>query len=219
LVVLLFGPPGCGKGTQAGALAERLSVPAISTGEILRRECEARTELGLRVSATLNGGALLEDRLINAIVEARISQNDCRNGFILDGYPRTVAQAAALTKWLGKKGLLPPLLVHIDVQENQLVGRVTARRQCPACGNLYNLFSKPPRTAGVCDRDETALATRADDTETVVRRRLEEYRAATGPILTWYPRDTIIDIDGGKPPQAVTEDIEQALMRMGAAAA
>jgi adenylate kinase len=213
--VLLLGPPGCGKGTQAEALALRFSVPAISTGEILRAECDAGTALGRKAKAILEQGKLLDDVLVNAIVAGRISQNDCRNGFILDGYPRTVAQAMALTKLLRQRNLPSPLLIHIDVAEELLVGRLTARRQCPTCHHIYNLLSQPPRVPDVCDADQTPLVTRSDDTAAVARRRLEEYRAATGPILAWYPHDTIIDVDGGQAPSAVTDAIEHALAHAG----
>lgn len=182
---------------------------------MLRAECSAGTALGRKAKAILDQGKLLDDGLVNAIVASRISQNDCRNGFILDGYPRTVAQAMALTKLVRQRNLPSPILVHVDVAEELLVGRLTARRQCPTCHHIYNLLSQPPRVPGICDADQTALVTRSDDTAEVARRRLQEYRAATGPILAWYPHDTIINVDGGRPPQAVTDDIEHALVHAG----
>src|ERR1035437_3592112 len=133
VILLLFGPPGCGKGTQAEYLAERLHIPAISTGEMFRAECKAGTELGKAACSILSSGGLVSDELVNGIVANRIARADCRDGFLLDGYPRTVPQAIHLSGVLRERGLPEPVVIHLDVADEALVTRLTARRQCPQC--------------------------------------------------------------------------------------
>ena len=185
MILLLFGPPGCGKGTQAVVLAERLQIPAISTGEVFRAECKAGTELGKLASSIMSAGGLVGDEIVNGIVANRIAQADCRNGFLLDGYPRTVPQAMHFSTLLRSRGLPEPVVIHLHVNADALVARLTARRQCPECRRIYNLMSQPPRNAGQCDDDGAPLMTRDDDQEAVIRRRLHAYEEMTGPLLDW----------------------------------
>jgi adenylate kinase len=210
LIVLLFGPPGCGKGTQATGLAERFHIPAISTGEMFRAEMKAGTELGRMASSIMAAGGLVSDEIVNAIVASRISKPDCAGGFLLDGYPRTVPQAQKFMELVRSKGLRDPIVIHLDVADDALVTRLTARRQCPECKRIYNLLSQPPRTEGVCDDDGAALLTREDDKEEVIRQRLRAYAELTGPILEWYGPSVVRTIDGSRAPAEVAQAIGQA---------
>jgi adenylate kinase len=211
LIVLLFGPPGCGKGTQAGWIASRFSIPAISTGEVFRAEVKAGTELGRQASAIMAAGGLVPDQIVDAVVAHRIVQPDCVRGFLLDGYPRTIPQAEHLAGVLEAMHLPAPMVVHLDVPDAALVARLTARRQCPACKRIYNLLSQPPRVAEQCDDDGAALISREDDKEEVIRRRLAAYQEQTGPLLKWYGAGRTLVIDGSLPPAEVSRAIEAAL--------
>lgn len=211
MVVLLFGPPGCGKGTQSAFLTERLQIPAISTGEMFRAECQAGTELGRKASAILAAGGLVSDDIVNRMVANRINRKDCARGFLLDGYPRTVPQAKWFTRLLGDCGLPQPLIIHLDVPDSVLVARLTARRQCPQCQRIYNLLSQPPLTEDRCDGDGAALVTREDDREAVIRRRLAAYAAQTGPVLDWYGASGVHRIEADRDPQWIAKTIENLL--------
>lgn len=211
-VYILLGPPGSGKGTQAVLLAERLGVPHISTGDILREHVAAGDELGRRVQAIMNAGQLAPDELVNQIVEERLNRPDCAQGCILDGYPRTLAQAELLDALLARRGFRP-VVVNLDVDYNVIVARITARRQCPVCGASYNLISNPPRTDEVCDRDGTALVRRDDDSEAVIRKRLEAYQRQTLPLVEHYRHSGAAyhEVDGtqGGPEQIAQRILER----------
>ena len=211
MILLLFGPPGCGKGTQASFLAEKFHIPAISTGEMFRAECKAGTQLGKMACTLLSRGELVPDEIVNEIVAGRIAQEDCAQGFLLDGYPRTVPQAASFSNLLQQRKLPQPVVIHLDVADSDLVARLTSRRQCPTCKRIYNLLSQPPRVSGVCDEDGAALAERDDDKEAVVRQRLHAYKELTGPILDWYGEPAVRRVDGALPPDQVRVSIERAL--------
>jgi len=212
VILLLFGPPGCGKGTQAVYLAERFQIPAISTGEMFRAECKAGTELGKAACAILARGGLVGDELVNGIVANRIAQPDCKDGFLLDGYPRTVPQAIWFSALVRERGLAEPVVIHLDVPDEALVTRLTARRQCPQCLHIYNAILQPPRNPGVCDTDGTALITRDDDREEVVRRRLRAYDELTGPILKWFGPSVVRSVDGTRPADAVALAVERTVL-------
>ena len=212
MILLLFGPPGCGKGTQATYLAERFRIPAISTGEMFRAECKAGTELGKAACSILSKGGLVSDELVNGIVASRIAREDCREGFLLDGYPRTVPQAIQFASLVRQRGLPEPLVIHLDVPDEALVTRLTARRQCPKCLHIYNAILAPPKLAGVCDTDGTELITRQDDREDVVRRRLRAYDELTGPILKWYGPKVVRSVDGTRPVDVVAQAVERAVL-------
>jgi len=212
VVILLFGPPGCGKGTQAAFLVERLRFPSISTGEMFRAECKAGTPLGRRARAILARGGLIGDEIVNGMVAGRIEQEDCRSGFLLDGYPRTVDQARFFGQVLEQRGLPAPTVVHIDVPSCELVARLTARRQCPRCLHIYNLLSQPPKVEGICDADSATLIHREDDCETAIRQRLDAYENQTGPVLGWYGACQVIRVDGRAKPVEVSAQIERALL-------
>ena len=177
MILLLFGPPGCGKGTQAAHLAERFRMPAISTGEIFRAECKAGTELGRLACTIMSSGGLVGDDIVNGMVAARIARPDCAGGFLLDGYPRTVPQAEQFAAMLRQRGLPDPAVIHLEVAEDALVARLTARRQCPKCLRIYNVMWQPPRQAGRCDDDGEELIAREDDREAVIRPRLADRKS------------------------------------------
>ena len=212
VIYLVFGPPGCGKGTQAAHLAERFHIPAISTGEMFRAECKAGTELGKIVCTALSKGELVSDEVCNEIVSRRIAQPDCRNGFLLDGYPRTVPQAIRFASLLAEQGLQEPRVIYLDVPDEALVQRLTARRQCPECGHIYNLHFQPSRTPGICDFDGASLIVREDDHESVIRRRLRAYHELTGPILNWYGPGVVHRVDGTRSVHDVTDAVDREAM-------
>ena len=212
MILLLFGPPGCGKGTQAVYLAERFHIPAISTGEMFRAECKAGTELGKAACSILARGGLVSDELVNGIVANRIARPDCKEGFLLDGYPRTVPQAIWFSALLRDRGLPMPIVIHLDVPDEALVTRLTARRQCPQCKHIYNALLQPPKVAGVCDADGAALLTRDDDREDVVRQRLRAYDELTGPILKWFGPTVVRSVDGTRPADAVALAVERVVL-------
>lgn len=209
MIVLLFGPPGCGKGTQAAFITKRFGIPAISTGEVLRGEVKAGTELGRTASAIMAAGGLVGDDLINPMVANRLSQPDCAGGFLLDGYPRTLAQAEFLTGLLGQRRLEKPIAIFIDVPAGAIVARITSRRTCPVCCKIYNVLSQPPKVAGICDADGALLVTRADDTEETVVKRLQAYESATGPVIAYY-KDAQ-RLDGNRAPAEIGREIEELL--------
>ncbi len=211
MIVLLFGPPGCGKGTQAAGIAARYEIPAISTGELFRAECKAGTELGKKSAAILAAGGLIGDDIVNCMVAGRIAGADCANGFLLDGYPRTIAQARFLSALLESRGLPSPTIIHLSVPDEVLVRRLTARRQCPQCLHIYNLHTQPPRVGEVCDGDGATLVTRADDQESVIRDRLRAYREQTGPLLDWYGAEAVHCVDGTASPDVVAREIQRLL--------
>lgn len=211
MILLLFGPPGCGKGTQATYLSQRFQIPAISTGEMFRAECKAGTELGKIACKLLAEGKLVPDQITNEVVAGRIAKADCGKGFLLDGYPRTVPQAMHFASLLQLRGLPDPVVIHLDVPDSHLIERLTARRQCPECKHIYNLLSKPPRVAGRCDDDGAELMQREDDCERVIVQRLRAYEEQTGPVLEYYGRQIVRRIDGSAPPDQVRAAIERAI--------
>lgn len=186
MVLLLFGPPGCGKGTQSRLISDWLSIPAISTGDLLRTEIKAGSELGKAAQAAITAGALVSDDLVNQILRCRILQADCLQGFILDGYPRTVEQAEFLDAELEETSSGRPIVLHFDVPTDALIGRMTSRRFCPKCGRTYNILSVRPKSPGRCDDDGEPLMVRKDDREDVFRERLKAYNELTRPILAHY---------------------------------
>jgi adenylate kinase len=210
-ILLLLGPPGCGKGTQAERLARHFAIPAISTGEMIRAEIRAGSELGkIAAGVTITGG-LLSDDLVNQIVRSRLSQPDCRNGFMLDGYPRTVDQAKYLGSLMAELGLPQPSVVHIDVPLDQLIARTCNRRYCPQCGSIYNLLSHPPREAGICDTCHIELQQRSDDCEETVKNRLAAYERSTAPLIDFYQGSGYRRVDGTGDPDSVFAAILAAL--------
>ena len=180
--LILLGPPGAGKGTQAGILAHKLGIPTISTGEILRDAVKKETPVGLRVKALMDEGSLVSDEVIISIITERLSMPDCQAGYILDGVPRTIAQAAALDE----RGVVIDAVVLIWVFDAQIEERLTGRRFCPDCGAAYHTESIPPKKEGVCDACGAVLVTRKDDDPETVKNRLKTYHCETEPLKAYY---------------------------------
>jgi len=185
MALVLFGPPGSGKGTQSKLLVKKLGIPQISTGDMLREHVRRGNAVGTKVEAKMKAGILVKDDVVNRLVAERIVQPDCVNGFILDGYPRTQAQAQALCPILAARGI-DEVVVHLVVDYNVIIARLSGRRQCPVCGTLYNAASKPPKIPGVCDLDGAQLIVRDDDREEVVRERLAAYEKQTRPLIEFF---------------------------------
>ncbi len=210
-ILLLIGPPGCGKGTQARFITRNLGIPAISTGDILRDASSSRTELGRRVRAVMESGGLVGDEIVNELVAARVLDDDCRDGFVLDGYPRTVQQAEYFGRMLRQRGLPEPEAVVLGVDSDLLVKRLTTRRLCPLCGRIYNLVSAPPSEDEYCDDDGMFLVKRADDEERVIRERFRAYERITAPLLRYYGHGRTHRIDASAEVDGVARRIEAAL--------
>jgi adenylate kinase len=211
VIVLLFGPPGCGKGTQASFIARRYRIPAISTGELFRSECRAGTPLGKQSCSIMAQGGLVDDEIVNQMVKNRISNPDCPSGFPLDGYPRTKSQAEFFDGVLSEKFLPKPTAIHLDVGAETLVRRISTRRQCPTCSRIYNVLSQAPKTRGICDEDGAALITRHDDTEEVIHQRLKAYEEITGPVITHYRGGRYHRVNGDRSPEEVRREIARLL--------
>ena len=180
--LILLGAPGAGKGTQAEVLCKRLGIPTISTGNILRAAIKDGTPTGLKAKSYIDAGALVPDEVIIGIVDERLAQDDCRNGYILDGVPRTIAQAEALEK----AGIGFDAVVSLEISEEEILRRMSGRRVCEACGSSYNVVAIPPRVEGICDNCGGKLIQRKDDTPETVRERLKVYHTETEPLVDFY---------------------------------
>jgi adenylate kinase len=209
--LVLFGPPGSGKGTQAKLLLDRLQIPHVSTGDMLREHIRLEDAIGLEVRALMGQGNLVPDSLVLRMVEERLAQPDAAAGVILDGFPRTLKQAEALGPLLASVGMAW-LVVHLKVDYNKLTARLTGRRACPQCGTLYNIRLKPPIVDGRCDIEGARLVIRDDDKENVIRQRLSAYDAQTLPLLEFFGRGTgrFFEVDSSdRAPQEIAEEIER----------
>lgn len=204
MILVLLGPPGAGKGTQAKLLAADLGIPHVSTGDMFREHKARGTEIGKKVQAIMDAGGLVTDEITNAMVEERLSRADVARGCILDGYPRTTAQAEYLERLLASRGRKLGRAISYEVGEDVLVDRLSGRRSCPACGAVYHVTQNPPRKADVCDRDGEPLVQRADDRAEAVRKRLQEYAAKTEPLRSFYrARGALSEVDGVGAPEAI----------------
>ena len=213
VAVIMFGSPGSGKGTQSKLLVECLGIPQISTGDMLRDHMRRGTVIGQSVRALMKSGTLVPDELVNRLVEERIAEPDCKRGFILDGYPRTTAQAKEMMRLLAGVGA-EEVVIHLLVDYTIIISRMNGRRVCPKCGTLYNAVSRPPRVEGICDLDGDTLVIREDDREEVVRERLAQYEAQTRPVIEYF-RDSgarLFDVDASKDrPEVVFGRIQEML--------
>jgi adenylate kinase len=214
--LVLFGAPGVGKGTQAQALERHFAAPHVSTGEMLRAAIRAGTPLGKQARAVVERGELVPDALVSALVAERLSRDEVRDGFILDGYPRTVRQAADLDAALASLGTAIDVVVNLEVPAAEIVERLAGRRSCPACGATYHVRFQPPKAGETCDRCGGAPTQRLDDAPDVVQGRLRVYEAQTAPVLEHYRgRGLLVDVDGRGTPQEVEARIVEAVERLG----
>jgi len=218
--LVLLGPPGAGKGTQARMLEKRLGVPQVASGDLLRMAVRGRTALGVEAKRYMDKGALVPDDLVLKLIEERLSHPDAASGFILDGFPRTVAQAETLSAMLKARG--PRHLdkvIAIMVPDDEIVKRISGRRTCKNCGAMYHLIYDPPRNHNLCNSCNGELYQRDDDAEDTVRMRLEVYAAATRPLLEYYGRTGLLsEIDGIGRPEEIQQRIVEALGPAGAVA-
>lgn len=206
--LILLGPPGAGKGTQAVRLAEAFELQHLSSGDVLRAERKSGTELGKRVTQYMDSGALVPDGIIVEVILARVLKPTRPAGVLLDGFPRTLAQAEALDKALTQAGKKVDLVVNLVVPDEPIVDRITGRRVCPTCGSVYHVKSLPPQKPGVCDKDGVALIHRTDDSAEVVQQRLQAYHAQTEPLETYYRgKGLMVEVDG-------TADVEVVFERV-----
>ena len=212
LRTILLGPPGAGKGTQAVKIVEKYNIPHISTGDIFRENIKNETELGNRAKAYMDRGELVPDELVVEIATDRLTKDDCKNGFLLDGFPRTIFQAEKLDEFLAQRGEKIDKVINIDVEKDALVKRITGRRVCKSCGASYHAVNIPPKKDGVCDLCNGELIQRADDTEETVLNRIDVYNKQTKPLVDYYDKaGVIINIDGNKDLDDVLADIVKGL--------
>jgi adenylate kinase len=212
LNLILIGPPGAGKGTQADKLRDDFKLPYVATGEIFRAHVTNQTELGEQVKAIMNAGGLVPDELVLDIVASRLDEDDVKDGFILDGFPRTMPQAEALTARLEHESRRLTAAILIDVPDEEVVKRISGRRMCVKADHLYHVDYDPPKTEGICDQDGSRLIQRDDDKPEVVRHRLAEYHENTEPLIGYYDDQGILRrIDGTRSPAAVHDHIRAVI--------
>jgi adenylate kinase len=210
--ILFLGAPGAGKGTQAVKLSEKLGIPHISTGDMFREAVSKGTELGKKAKEYMDRGELVPDEVVIGIVKERISQPDCEKGCILDGFPRTVAQAEALDSALSELGKKVDFVINVEVGEDEIIRRLTGRRTCRNCGAVYHVVFNPPKSGEVCDVCGGELYQRDDDTEETVRNRLKVYEEKTAPLIDYYrTRGVLYGVNGEQPVEDVTAEIERLL--------
>ncbi len=214
--LILLGPPGAGKGTQAQRIVEKHGIPQLSTGDMLRAAVQAGTEVGKRAKAVMDAGNLVSDEIVNAIVSERIDQDDCANGFILDGFPRTLVQADATEAMLKAKGLDLSVVIEFRVDDKELVRRVAGRYSCAQCGTVYHDSDKVPVKEGVCDKcGSTHFKRRPDDNAETMTKRLEVYYKETSPLIGYYhAKGKLKSVDGMAEIDHVTAEIEGILSKL-----
>ncbi|WP_409229007.1 adenylate kinase [Gudongella sp. SC589] len=210
--LVLLGPPGAGKGTQASAIVEKYNIPHISTGDIFRANIKEGTALGQEAKAYMDKGLLVPDELVVSIVKDRLLKDDCKEGFLLDGFPRTVKQAEALDSELDKMGIKLDRVININADPEILIERAVGRRICRECGATYHVKYNPPKVEGVCDKDGGELYQRDDDTEETVTTRINVYMEQTEPLIDYYKNQgLLLDVDGTKKIDEVFVDITSEL--------
>jgi adenylate kinase len=214
--VIFLGPPGSGKGTQAKELAKAYGIPHLSTGDMLREHVSKGTTLGLKAKPIMERGELVPDSLVLKMVAERIERPDCSHGFMFDGFPRTVTQARYLGELLKQHGFKQPFVLHLVIGSSVLMRRLTGRRTCKVCGEIYNVYERPPKVEGICDKDGGELLQRPDDREDVIRERLHAYEKQTAPLVQYYRRLGLLhDIDADKSFEEVKQEMFESLAGIG----
>ena len=212
LRAVLLGPPGAGKGTQAVRLVEKYEIPHISTGDIFRKNIKEGTELGKKAQEYMNAGALVPDELVVDLVKDRLQQDDCKNGFLLDGFPRTIFQAEKLDEFLSESNLKMDIVINLKVEKEALIKRLTGRRVCKDCGASYHIVNIPPKKEGVCDICGGELIQRKDDNIETVENRINVYEEQTAPLIGSYKEaGSLVDFDGEASLDEVFDAIVQAI--------
>jgi adenylate kinase len=211
-VIILVGPPGSGKGTQAAQVSPVLGIPTISTGEMLRRECQTGSALGRAVQAILASGQLVSDDLMNQVISSRLREADCQHGFLLDGYPRTVSQARFLDQLLTALNMRRPVVFHFDISDEDVVSRLARRLQCAQCGRIFSMDSKLRNGNSIdspmlCDRDGSKLVHRADDNVSSIRERLRLYEDNASRLIGYYRNRRYHRICAGRPPEEISKEL------------
>lgn len=210
--IIMLGAPGAGKGTQAKMIADKFEIPHISTGDIFRANIKNGTELGTKAKEYMDQGLLVPDELTCDLVVDRISQDDCKNGFILDGFPRTIPQAECLTNALKERDDQMDFAVNVHVPDENIITRMSGRRACLNCGATYHIVNIPTKVEGICDRCGSEVVLRADDEPETVKKRLDVYHDQTQPLIEYYEGQGILrTVDGTQPMQTVFEDIVKLL--------
>ena len=207
--IIMLGAPGAGKGSQASRIAKEYQLPHISTGDIFRANLKEETELGKRAKSFMDKGELVPDDITIAMLLDRIHKEDCKNGYILDGFPRTIPQAEALKEALAKKDEKIDLALDVEASDELIIKRMAGRRTCPACGAIYHIVTLPPKTEGICDRCGADLIQRKDDNEETVKNRLKIYHEITEPLISYYKKEGILEeIDGAEDLDKVFEKVK-----------
>ena len=214
LNIVLFGPPGAGKGTQAERLIEQYGIPQISTGDMFRAAVKEQTPLGLEAKKYMDNGQLVPDAVTVGIVKERLAKDDCKKGFILDGFPRTTSQAVSLDAILRDLGIKLDGVINIAVPDEELIKRTTGRQICRKCGATYHLTFKPSKVAGVCDKCGGELYQRDDDKPETIQKRLDVYQTQTAPLIEYYRGHSILkEVDGDRPVDEVYADVRALLTK------
>ncbi len=207
--IILLGAPGSGKGTLAQQLKTKLNIPHISTGDMFREAVKGNTPMGLKASSYMKDGHLVPDDITIGVVDERFTKEDVKKGFILDGFPRTIPQAEAFDSIIKNKGLKIDAVILLDVDQGLIVRRITGRRSCPSCGNVYHIETVKPKVEGICDSCSTKLIQRKDDTEEVVKERLETYEKQTAPLIDFYSaKKILLKIDASRSPNYMMQQLE-----------
>ena len=210
--IIMLGAPGAGKGTQAKKIAEKYQIPHISTGDIFRANIKGGTELGMKAKTFMDQGMLVPDEITIGMLMDRIGQEDCINGYVLDGFPRTIPQAESLTKALAERGEKVDYAINVDVPDENIINRMSGRRACLGCGATYHITFNPPVKEGICDTCGQELVLRDDDKPETVKKRLDVYHQQTQPLIDYYKNaEVLAEVDGTQPMDAVCQGIVKIL--------